>query len=648
MPPRDLGTLPNARKAEQPQMLKPQLATLVQAAPDGDDWLHEIKLDGYRLGASIRNGVVRLFTRNGNDWTSKFESIRAELAGLPVEQALLDGEAVVLDEQGISSFQRLQNALDGGNSEIIFYVFDMIHCDGFDISHTPLIERKELLRQVLQSRGQEARLVRFCDHILGKGRSFHDHACQAALEGIVSKRVQCRYEQRRTSSWVKVKCLLRQEFVVSGYTNPSGSRTGFGALLLGYYDGSGSLNYCGRVGTGFDESALNSMMGRLKPLEQAEPAFIRPPSGAQAHGVHWVRPELVAEVAFTGWTEDGVLRHPSFKGLRSDKDARDVRREESGPTPEGEIDLISGQNKGNTTMERDAVAGVRLSHPDRVLYPGQGLTKQALAEYYESVAEWILPHVTMRPLMILRCPQGQQEECFYQKHMNNMLTGPVHGVAVEEGRDVSNYIAIENLAGLVSLVQVGVLEIHPWASPEHDIEKPDRIIFDLDPGTGKGWEAVIEAALSLRSRLKKLGLKSFVKTSGGKGAHVFVPIRQGLTWEQAKGFARDVAESLARDDPDKYLVNMSKDKRRGKVFLDYLRTGRGSTCVAAYSTRSRPGAPVSAPVTWEELQDLSGPDAFTVENMAKRLAGLSADPWEGFFSLRQSVTREMREAAARA
>lgn len=632
----EVESLPQARPAPQPGFHYPQLATLAKSPPQGDNWLHEIKFDGYRLIAVLKNGDIRLFTRRGKDWTAKFDSVRQALSELPVHQAILDGEVVVLDEQGISHFQALQNVLDGGAARLFYYVFDVMYCEGYDLTRTPLLQRKELLRQILEASGDGASVVRFGDHLQGKGQAFYESACEYGLEGVVAKRADSPYKPRRTSDWVKIKCTKRQEFVIGGYTDPSGSRAGFGALVLGYYD-EGRLIYCGRVGTGFTEKLLRQLQEELETRGQAETPFEVPPSGREAKGVHWVKPELVAEVEFGGWTNEGILRQASFQGLRWDKDPREVRREEIQPTAPA-VGKKTAQTQDSKQREDQRLAGVRLSNLDRVLYPHQGLTKESLVHYYQMVALQILPHIVNRPLMVLRCPEGHEEECFHQKHVNETFPQTIHSVPIEEDGQVQPHIAIKDLKGLISLVQLGVLEIHPWGSSEEDIDRPDRLIFDLDPGPGVEWSMVIEAALRLRQHLEDLDLQSFVKTSGGKGLHLFVPLLPRTGWREAKEFARSVAEAIVQQNRRKFIATMSKAKRGGKVYIDYLRTTRGTTCVAPYSTRARRGAPVSTPLTWEELAERQpGPDEFKVENFSERLAGLNADPWEGFFQVRQRL-----------
>ena len=629
----EVESLPQARAAPQPEFHAPQLATLAKSPPQGDNWLHEIKFDGYRLIAVVRGDDIRLFTRRGKDWTAKFASVQEALAELRVERAVLDGEVVVLDEQGISHFQALQNYLEGGAARLFYYVFDVTYCEGYDLTQTPLIKRKELLRQILKASGDGTSVVRYGDYMQGKGQAFYESACEYGLEGVVAKRADSPYKPRRTSAWLKIKCTKRQEFVIGGYTEPSGARQGFGALVLGYYD-QGRLIYCGRVGTGFTEKTLRQIMAELEAREQAETPFDEPPTGREARGVHWVKPEMVAEVEFADWTNEGILRQPSFQGLRWDKDPQEVRREEVQP-PAATAGKKRAQVQQAPKTEQQRLAGVKLSNLDRVLYPYQGLTKEALAHYYEMVAPKILPHIVNRPLMVLRCPLGHEEECFYQKHVNETLPKVIHGVPIEEEGEIRSYIAIKDLKGLISLVQLGVLEIHPWGSSEEDVEKPDRLIFDLDPDPKVEWPVVLEAALRLRHHLNELGLQSFVKTSGGKGLHLYVPLEPQSGWSEAKEFARTVAEAIVQQDPRRFIATMSKAKRGGKVYIDYLRTTRGSTCVAPYSTRARRGAPVSTPLLWEELADEPAPDEYNVENFSKRLAGLQSDPWEGFFQVRQ-------------
>jgi bifunctional non-homologous end joining protein LigD len=515
------------------------------------------------------------------------------------------------------------------------------------------------------------------DHVEGRGTDFFDQACRLGLEGILAKRADARYRSGRGTDWLKVKCLAEQELVIVGFSEPGGSRSDLGALLLGVRERSGGkLRYAGKVGTGFDAATLRELRGRLAPLERATAAVSDPPRGYKARGVHWVEPELVAQIAFTGWTDEGVLRHPSFKGLREDKEASEVVRERpvaagtvaggggrgggSPARPSGARPAKPRSSAGSTPKARPRsparggsstsrgkggsaeVAGVAISNPGRVLYPEQGLTKLELVRYYERVADWILPHLHGRPLTLVRCPGGRDKQCFYQKHLADATPATLVEVPVtERSGKRSTYVAVESLPGLVSLVQMGALELHPWGSRRQHLDRPDVLIFDLDPGPGVEWRRVVEAARELRDLLAELSLESFVKLTGGKGLHVVVPIAPELTWEPAKAFCRAVVGVLAGRAPDRYTTVMAKAKRSGRIFLDYLRNGFGNTAVAPYSSRAREGAPVAAPVRWEELGPRTAADRYTVRNLGRRLASLRADPWEGFFDRRQRVPRSV-------
>lgn len=634
----DPAALSGARKSKLPEEISPELATLVAGPPSGDDWLHEVKFDGYRLIAILAGGKVRILTRNGKDWTAKFGGIAGALEALPVKEAVLDGEAVVLDKDGISDFQALQNALKGSRKNALhFFVFDILYCNGFSLTRVPLIDRKTFLQRILGF--LESDMIRYSDHILGKGAAVFEDACKMSLEGIVSKRAASTYTQRRTRDWLKVKCHKRQEFVIGGYKlSTKASRAGFRSLLLGYYD-DGDLVYSGGVGTGFDSKSLKSIRKDLDAIQQKDSPFVNPPAGADARGVRWVRPELVAEVEFTEWTDENLLRHPSFKGLREDKPAREIIiREQSS----GEESMVKDStDKKNAAA--DTVAGIRLTHPDRVLYPDQGLTKAELAEFYADIADWILPHVVNRPLTIVRCPGGSQGQCFYQKNVGEGLPEAIHGVFIEGKEADRTYIAIKDLKGLISLVQIGVLEIHPWGSRTDNLEKPDRMVFDLDPGEGVSYADVVGAAFKIRDILDGLGLRSFVKTSGGKGLHVVVPLQRRSGWDEMKSFSKAIADKMVELEPAKYIATMSKAKRKGKIFIDYLRNNRDATAVAAYSTRARKGAPVSTPITWDELSPELTPNKYNVFNLRQRLSCLKEDPWKDFFTTRQSITAGMKK-----
>ena len=644
----DLSKIPGVRKSPVPKVVMPQLATLIAEIPAGDDWLHEIKYDGYRMLGFKQGSAVRLITRNGKDWTDRFASLAVALGETGSKDFITDGEIVVKNADGTTDFQALQNVLKGIESgQLQYYLFDLIYLNGYDLTRVGLLDRKELLRKMLKDTSAES-VLQFSDHIRGKGQEVYRHACRYALEGVISKRFDAVYRQKRTRDWVKSKCLRRQEFVIAGFSRPSGSRTGFGALLLGYYVSSGELVYAGRVGTGFDEKALRQLSADLESIERKTPALSGPPTGAEARGVRWVDPQRVAEVEFSQWTEDGRLRHPVFKGIREDKPAREVVRENPANNPtasEAKFRTSPLNRSGNPAAGNSVVkiGGIRLSNPHRVLYPDQGITKAELAGYYQQVADWILPHIARRPLTIVRCPRGRQKKCFYQKHLTEQLPESVKGIPIVEKNGEQIYIMIEDLAGLIALAQLGTLELHPWGSRTDRLERPDIMIFDLDPDPGVSQADLVAGCGLLRHRLDAIGLKSFLKTSGGKGFHIVVPLVRRSGWDEVKAFSGAVAGSLAREHPQRFIAVMSKAKRKDKIFVDYLRNGRGATSVAPYSTRARPGAPVSAPVGWDELDSGLKPDEYTIENLPRRLQTLKRDPWSGFFDIRQSITVAMKK-----
>jgi bifunctional non-homologous end joining protein LigD len=666
--PATIAKLPGVKRRVPPGTFTPQLATLSPQAPEGDDWLHELKFDGYRILAYHDGRKVRLVTRNGNDWTSKFPRI-AEAVGAMNFKGLLDGELVAMDEHGVSQFQKLQNAVRlGRQNELLYYVFDLPYCGGYDLGAVPLVERKAALAQLLATNPEgSSGAVRYSEHIVGDGAKVLAGACRRGLEGIVSKHAASPYGHRRSDAWLKVKCHGRQEFVIAGFTAPRRSRAGFGALLLGYFDDGRKLKYAGKVGTGFTEQSLRDLKRRLDELETSECPFVEPPAEARRNRPTWVEPKLVAEIEFTEWTADGALRHPSFQGLREDKEAGAVVRESrfvrrahdtksttaragklaNGTSPKAGMTKAAAAKAGAVVRSgADAeVAGVRISHPDRVLYPDVGLTKLDVARYYEAVGRWILPYVVDRPLTIVRCPEGQAGECFFQKNWKNTLPKQVGKVDVPFADGVQQYVMIDDLAGLIGLVQVGALELHPWGSKVDKLDRPDQIIFDLDPGPGVTWKDVRAGAVQIRDLLAELKLETFLRTSGGKGLHVVLPLARRNDWDEVKSFAHHVSQGLERHQPTRFVSVMAKDRRRGKIFVDYLRNQRGATSVASYSTRNRAGAPVAMPIGWDELGRLKSPAQFTVENALPRLAKRKADPWAEFFATRQTLTQAVQRAA---
>ncbi|MEX2575043.1 MAG: DNA ligase D [Halofilum sp. (in: g-proteobacteria)] len=639
------ASLNNARHAKPPSNFRPELATLVESPPDGEDWLHEIKYDGYRILSRIDADRVRLLSRNDKDWTARFPAVAESIQSLALNDAVLDGELVALREDGSSDFQALQNAVkNGADATLAYFVFDLPFLGGYDLRRAPLVQRKQTLRALLE-RAPDPTMLRYADHAQGHGADFFAEACRLQLEGLISKRADSAYVSRRARDWLKTKCGQRQEFVISGYTEPGGSRQGFGSLLLGYRDDGQRLRYAGRVGTGFSESQLSDLTQRLQSLEQTDSAFANGPADRlDGRRVHWVRPELVAEVRFGEWTDDGQLRQPSFVSLREDKRATEVARERPARGQSHGAKTSRASRTQTRGAQTKTVCGVTLSHPERVLYPQQNITKAQLAEYYAEVADWMLPQVAGRPLSLVRCPQGQPGQCFYQKHLQDGAPEAVSTVEIAEKDQRIGYGVIDDAAGLVALAQMGVLEIHPWGARADQPERPDRLIFDLDPGEGVAWRSVIQAAREVGARLEELGLRSFVKSTGGKGLHVVAPLQRRQDWDRVKAFAGAVAHRLAAEAPERYLAKMSKAERRGRVFIDYLRNARGATAVAPYSTRAREGAPVATPLRWDELARLRDPRKYTLTNLPTRLKRLEASPWEDFFDIRQSITRKAARA----
>jgi bifunctional non-homologous end joining protein LigD len=613
---------------------RPQLATLVKQAPEGNAWLHEIKYDGYRIGCRIHRSRIALYSRNGKDWTAAFPEIVDGARALGVRDALLDGEVAVVLPDGRTSFQALQNAFsaetEAARASLVYFAFDLLRLEGERLDTRPLEERKARLR-ALVGRRRKTRHIRYSEHVEGNGQAFFDEACRLGLEGIISKRRDQPYRPGRHGAWVKTKCVLRQEFVIGGFTDPEGARVGIGALLVGYYDDEGELVFSGKVGTGFAQKTSLELRRRLNALEQRERPFARPPEGWLGRHAHWVKPELVAEVMFTEWTGDGKIRHPSFQGLRADKTPRETKKEEA---------------HASATPPRDVVQGVRITHPDRILYPDLGLTKLDVAKYYEGVAEWIVPHLRGRPLTLVRCPEGMRGGCSYMKHSKVWAPAPLLRVRIQEKTKLGEYLIADDIAGAIGLVQMGVLEVHTWNSDIARVEHPNRLVLDLDPGDEVPWPRVVEAARAMRDALQALGLASFVKTTGGKGLHVVVPLQPHAEWTVCLSFARALAERMAHAAPDAFTTDFGKAGRARKILIDYLRNNRTNTSVAAFSTRARPHAPVSVTLSWKELTPSLDPASFTVRTVPRRLARLRRDPWADYWTMRQKVTKQMLSAVA--
>lgn len=612
----DIARMRGTRKGLLPTFLEPCLASPADKPPSGPKWIHEIKHDGYRIQARIDGRSIRLLTRKGLDWTGRFRAIADALGDLRLGSALVDGEIVVEDEAGLTSLNQLQADLKSGRQDRFrYFVFDLLYCEGFDLTGAPLVDRKGLLARVLDGLPPSAP-IRLSEHLEGDGATVLEHAGRLGLEGIISKRKDLAHRGGRGDIWLKSKCRQSEELVILGYVPSTAARRSVGALALGYRDGD-ALAYAGRVGTGWSAAQAAALYAELDAARAAKPKLKRPlPAGAEK-GVVWTEPRLVGAVEFRDWTQDGLIRQASFKGLREDKTAEEA--------------VLEAPRKATRAR---AVPVVELTHPERILWPEPGITKQGLADFYTDIAEWILPHVAGRVLSLKRCPSGVGEKGFFAKHAWAGLDPDVARVEIGEKDPM---LAIGDLKGLLNLVQASVVEIHPWGSRVERLERPDRLIFDLDPGEGVPWRDVTEAAVAVREHLAGLGLKSFVKTTGGKGLHVVVPVEPTADWARAKAFTAAVATALAKQRPERYVATMSKRARQGRIFIDYFRNERGATAVAAYSTRASPRATVSTPLAWDELSEGLRSDHFTVDNLRHRLGSLRHDPWAGFFKLRQRI-----------
>lgn len=612
-------------KTAMPRQLKPQLATLVEAAPSGD-WRYELKFDGYRMLARVEGGEVRLFTRNGHDWTAKLSAQAQALATLGAKEAWLDGEMVVLDDEGIPSFQRLQNAFDSDQpGAIVYYVFDMPWLNGQDLREAALEQRREALAALLK--GHESEVLRYSEDFDEDGSALLHSACELHMEGLIGKRANSPYTSGRSDSWIKLKCQQRQEFVVLGYTAPKGSRKGFGALLLGLHEQQGGpLRYAGKVGTGFSAATLKSIHARLKPLHREGPPLVDLPGGMAAHGVQWLEPQLLAEVAYAQMTGDGLVRHAVFQGLRDDKPATDITQEQPKRPPKPRPSRAAG--------------AVRITHPDRVIDPASGATKQQLADYYEQVTQWLLPQLRERPVALVRAPEGIEGELFFQKNAGRLRIQGLEGL--DKAFSGQPVMLVQTPRALLGAVQMNTVELHTWNAVSTSPDHPDRFILDLDPDPALPWRAMIEATQLTLAVLDELGLEAFIKTSGGKGMHIVVPLKPKAGWDEVKAFSKAIAEHLAEQIPERFSAVAGPKNRVGRIFIDYLRNNHGATTVAAYSARARPNLPVSVPVSRHELGELKAANAWHIGNLPNRLAQLKQDPWQGFEQARQTITAAIK------
>ncbi|MDP9539924.1 DNA ligase D [Pseudomonas putida] len=619
-------------KVPLPAQLSPQLATLVDSPPSGD-WRYEVKFDGYRILARIEGDDIRLFTRNGHDWSSKMPRQIAALRELGLDAAWLDGEMVVADENGAADFQALQNAFDTEHDEAItYYLFDLPFLGGQDLRQVALQGRRDTLRQLLER--DESGVLKFSADFDEPVQSLLDSACRLELEGLIGKRADSPYSGRRSPDWVKLKCKQRQEFVVVGYTDPKGSRSGFGALLLALHDDdSGQLRYAGKVGTGFSTATLASIHARLKPLQIAKPALAKPPTGAEAHGVHWLQPQLLAEVAYAQMTRDGIVRHSVFHGLRDDKAATAIDLERAMPTQ-----TVPKRNKQAKAPEN--LGELRLTHPDRVIDATTGVTKREVAEYYASVSQWILPQLKQRPVALVRAPDGLAGELFFQKNAGQLHIPNV--ISYEKAEAGQAAMVINRPDTLLGAVQMNMLELHTWNATDKDFDKPDRFVLDLDPDPALPWKAMLEATQLTLTLLDELGLKVFLKTSGGKGIHLVVPLTRRSGWDEVKDFSHAIVDYLAKLFPDRLSAVSGPKNRVGRIFIDYLRNGKGATTACAYSLRAREGLPVSVPIWREELAHIKAANQWNIANLHERLAEVD-DPWAEMGKVRQSITAHMRK-----
>ncbi len=689
----DRALLEKCPNESQPEFLQPQLALEATTPPTGEGWLHELKLDGYRIQARKSGSEVKLLTRKGLDWTHRMTAVAQAVGRLSPASATLDGEVVVLSPDGNSSFANLQASFnDAASHPLTYFCFDLLHLEGRGTRELPLRERKQLLAEFLPSGGSDSpdQPLRLSEHIETEGAAMFQHACELHAEGIISKRASAPYHGTRSGDWLKSKCLREQEFVIGGFTYSSEGKDRIGSLLLGYFEG-GHLVYAGRTGTGFTQKLKRELFQQLSALQVQEPAFQRIPSEARRDGV-WVKPSLVAQVRFATWTADNLVRQAAFLGLREDKPAEEVRREEPtvaprpkasrSATPSAEPPAPAREatpSKADGSKVHDAAAAhrtppahaaraqarpksppsasagrtvpagslagkaapapaIRLTHPDKVVDPETGLTKRELADFYFGVADRMLPHIASRPLSLVRCPEGAGKPCFFQKHVNAMLPPGIGSVMVTDKKSgkPEPYITLDTTAALVGLAQMGVLEVHPWGSCNQDLEHPDRLILDLDPDEGLPWSTLTAAAAEVRSRLKKAGLESFLKLTGGKGLHIVAPIQPTLDWATLKAAAHTFVRSMERSNPGLYLTKMTKAARKDKIYLDYLRNERGATAVAPYSPRARLGAHVSLPLPWSALKESARP-VFAVHDFPEWRDRLRSDPWMAMLSTSQQL-----------
>jgi len=635
--------LEGARKAAaSSDFFKPELARLRDTAPAGDDWLHEVKWDGYRILAAIADGEVRLWSRNALPWNDKLPDIVQALEALGLRSARLDGELVALDAHGRSDFNALQKTLAGEMQQpLVYMLFDLPYLEGHDLSRVALLERKNLLQQLT---AHAPRHLAFSTHVVGNGEQVFRMATEQQLEGIISKRAQSAYHPGRGDDWIKVKRLQSDEFAVVGYTPPKGSRSGFGALLLARPDPAAHTGwiYAGRVGSGFSDAQLHALAKAMEGKGHTQPTVTLAGVDPLLRHARWVKPTTVAEVYYRGIGNQQLLRQPSLKTMRADKSPADLRNaDRPAASTKAAKKTTKAEPRGNDTDSAD----ITVTHPDRVVFAQGKITKQEVADYYMAVMKWFLPGVIGRPISVIRCPDGAGKTCFFQKHLMHGLKHVASTRLKEESGAQAVYIYPQDASAIIELVQFGVLEFHPWGSTVDKPDHADRVVFDLDPGDNVAWARVVAAARLVRKRLSQLGLASFLRTTGGKGLHVVVPLNPGCPWPMVKHFAHAFATTLAHAHPLDFVATASKAQRSGKIYVDYLRNSRGATSVASYSLRARPGAPVAVPLRWSELGKLKSGHHFDIHSTPRRLARLRSDPWKGIDEVRQNLDKVIKRLA---
>lgn len=609
-----------------------QLAQLVNTVPEGEDWLYELKYDGYRILAFMEGNSVRLITRNGNDYTERFQDVVSSLVEWAGGRAMiLDGEMAITDPTGKTDFQALQNYMKNPQAKKLTYiVFDLLALDGADLRGNRLIDRKGTLEALLKDAPQN---LHYSRHVEGNGKESFRTACEADMEGIVGKKADSVYSGARNGDWIKLKCDKRQEFVIGGYTLSDKKTSGVSSLLLGVYAG-GELVYAGRAGTGLSEADMKELEGKFAGMKRMAPPFQLAPKPRSNEKITWLEPELVAEIKFAEWTAENLLRQASFKGLRTDKNPKDIKKEKAGEGIQPQLAAQVTERVVEANTNGLIIEGIKISHPDKVIFADPEITKGDVIRYYAQVAERMLPYVSRRILSIVRCPKGIAQTCFYKKHPVPGSLGIVTIPISNSDGEMEDYFYIENTSGLIAEAQMVTLEFHTWGSRVDELEKPDLMVFDLDPDEGMDLSRVRQGARDVKNILAELSLNSYLKTSGGKGYHVVVPLKPAVSWDGFHNFARRVAEVMEQKWPDRYTSNVRKVKRANKIFIDWIRNGRGATSIAPYSLRARKGAGVSMPIAWDEL-DIVAPDGVNMAEALRRIGG--NDPWNGFFRNNQQL-----------